>query len=69
MITPGQLRAKADKRTIRRMYRHFFTGAFDWKLILTPICSKRAHWCFEGYETIIYLDIFIFGIRVIRWQI
>jgi hypothetical protein len=52
------------------MTRHFITGAIEWKLMLTPVGSMWRSWKFDGGQTHIeYLDIYVFGIRVVRWRV
>lgn len=57
-----------DKETERRMKREFFTGIIKWKLLLTPIGSMWHCWKFSD-GNIEYFDIYIFGIRVVRWRL
>ena len=46
----------------------FFNPVFNPVFILTPIVGKYRYWEFEG-GNIEYQDIYVFGIRVIRWQL
>jgi hypothetical protein len=69
MITPGQLRREADSKKCRLMDRQFITGAIEWRFLLTPIGSMLRYHHFEEYPSIAYCDIYIFGIRIVRWRI
>ena len=57
-----------DKKTERWMKREFLTGIFRWELLLTPIGSMWRCWEFNDGD-IEYLDIYIFGIRIVKWRL
>lgn len=60
----------SDKESYRRHDRHFFTGIFEWRFMLTPVVGKYRCWKFHGNTyRVEYQDIYIFGFRVIRWQL
>lgn len=58
-----------NKETYNRYNRHFLTGAFEWRFVLTPLVGKYRCWKFNNGYQMEYQDIYIFGIRIIRWQL
>ena len=54
----------------RRLFAHdlSFFKFFNLLYILTPITGKYRRFDFGGDE-IEYQDIYVFGIRIIRWQL
>jgi len=61
---------KSEREQHKSHNLHFLTGVFALRFMLTPIVGKYRCWKFNGGNyTIEYQDIYVFGIRIIRWQL
>jgi hypothetical protein len=56
-------------KRIERLHVQSFIKVFSPVLIFSPVVSRFFYVCFDGLSDIKYRDIYIFGFRIIRWQI
>ncbi len=61
---------KEDKQTKLMMWWHLFVfGLLEPSLFLTPLGSVFRHWNFNLDGHIEYTEVYIFGIRIVRWRL
>ena len=61
---------KFEKKHWKEMQRYLLWGVFEPRLFLTPLGSMYRCWKFRGgtYD-IEYIEIYIFGLRIARFQL